>query len=214
MVDMSSTPRLGQRFVAALAVLAALFGLLLPLQARAAEARNWARLDNCRYIDNASFNEADSFQVRCGTREFVLRLYSVDAPQTDASLAERVSEQASSFGVSEADVLRIGRIASKQVRRRLLGREFTVWTRWADVQGHSRLPRYYGALEVDGGDLGQWLLSQGYARVKGVKIIGPRGGTASDLQRRLHQLELRAQRERRGLWGIGKAAAVSGQESS
>ncbi|MEX8519432.1 MAG: thermonuclease family protein [Leptothrix sp. (in: b-proteobacteria)] len=207
---MSSTPPSGQRFAAVLAVL---LGLLLPLQARATEARNWARLDNCRYIDNASVNDADSFQVRCGTREFVLRLYSVDAPESDAGLAERVSEQASSFGVSEADVLRIGRIASKQVRRRLLGREFIVWTRWADVPGHSRLPRYYGALEVDGGDLGQWLLSQGYARVKGLKIIGPRGGSASDLQRRLHLLELRAQRERRGLWGIGRAT-LPGQESS
>lgn len=185
----------------------------LPATAQA-ESRKWERLDNCRYEDNIGYNnqganDADSFQVRCGKRQFVLRLYSVDAPEATDANTELVAEQAQSFGVSAEDVVRVGKLASKQVRRRLYGRDFTIWTRWAEAQGRSRLPRYYGVLEVDGGDLGQWLLSQGLARIKGQRVLGPHPGKAADLQLRHYRLEARARRERRGLWGGGQAVAAS-----
>jgi endonuclease YncB( thermonuclease family) len=200
------------RFPVVLLTLVVVLAGLLPGAAHA-ERRTWERLDNCRYEDNPGANDADSFQVRCGKRQFVLRLYSVDAPEPDAALAERVSEQAGAFGVRETEVVRFGRQASRQVRRRLFGRDFTIWTHWAEVGGYGRLPRYYGNLEVDGGDLGQWLLSQGLARVKGSKITAPRGGSAADLQRRLHVLELRARRDRRGLWGVSQTVAASRESS-
>lgn len=200
------------RAPAALLTLAVALAGLLPGTARA-ERRSWERLDNCRYEDNVGINDADSFQVRCGKRQFVLRLYSVDAPEADPSLTDRVSEQAGGFGVSEADVVRFGRQASRQVRRRLLGRDFTIWTHWAEAIGRSRLPRYYGLLQVDGGDLGQWLLSQGLARVKGLKIVGPRGGSAADQQHRLHVLEARARRDRLGLWSVSQSVAANRESS-
>jgi len=46
-------------------------------------------------------------------REFIFRLYFVDAPETDSSVKDRVREQAGYFGVSEEEVLQAGAAAKK-----------------------------------------------------------------------------------------------------
>jgi hypothetical protein len=53
----------------------------------AAEKREWVTLTNCHYLDAAD-NDGDSFRVRCGEREFVARLYYVDAPETNLKQGE------------------------------------------------------------------------------------------------------------------------------
>ncbi len=39
-------------------------------------------LTNCQYLAQAN-NDGDSFRVRAGTNEFLMRLYFVDGPETN-----------------------------------------------------------------------------------------------------------------------------------
>jgi endonuclease YncB( thermonuclease family) len=57
------------------------------------------RLANCQYVANPS-NDGDSFRVRSGTNEFIVRLYFVDAPETNLLYAERTREQSEYFGAT------------------------------------------------------------------------------------------------------------------
>ena len=49
----------------------------------------WVALTNCRYLPNPA-NDGDSFHVAAGNKKYLFRLYFVDAPETDASLADRI----------------------------------------------------------------------------------------------------------------------------
>jgi hypothetical protein len=57
-------------------------------QSWAAEPKKWVTLTNCQYVDGKD-NDGDSFRVRCGTNEFIVRLYFVDAPETNLRYPER-----------------------------------------------------------------------------------------------------------------------------
>ncbi len=56
--------------------------------ASAAERKKWETLSNCQYVAK-EHNDGDSFRVKCSSREFVLRLYYVDAPDL-SELLERL----------------------------------------------------------------------------------------------------------------------------
>src|SRR3954447_19104989 len=45
--------------------------------------KDWIVLENCRLISNPA-NDGDSFHASAGAREYIFRLYLVDAPETDA----------------------------------------------------------------------------------------------------------------------------------
>ena len=47
----------------------------------AAKAKKWEKLSACHYVEDKN-NDGDSFRVKCGEKDFVLRLYFVDAPET------------------------------------------------------------------------------------------------------------------------------------
>jgi hypothetical protein len=127
-------------------------------------------------------NDGDSFHVRCGADEFVLRLYFVDTPETNLLYPERTREQAEHFGASLDDTLKAGARARSFVREALRG-PFTVTTRKASAPGRAKDPRFYGMVEVGGRNLDEMLVLQGLARAKGVAasvpvvlgISGPRG---------------------------------------
>lgn len=53
----------------------------------------WVTLKGCRYLPQ-DYNDGDSFHAKYGQREFIFRLYFVDAPELDESIAERVREHA------------------------------------------------------------------------------------------------------------------------
>ena len=78
------------------------------VQAIAADRKEWATLTDCRYIAHHS-NDGDSFHVRCGSDEFVLRLYFVDTPETNLTYGERTREQAEHFGATLDETLKAGR---------------------------------------------------------------------------------------------------------
>ena len=63
-----------------------------PWPSRAAGRRACVTLTNCQYVA-AKDNDGDSFRVRCGTDELTLRLYFVDAPETNLRYPERTREQ-------------------------------------------------------------------------------------------------------------------------
>lgn len=183
---------------AALAVLAA--WIVLGPAALAADRRHWLRLE-CGYAPHAN-NDGDSFHVRCGAEEFVLRLYFVDAAETNLLYPERVREQAEHFGASIDDTLRAGARARSYVRETLRG-PFTVTTRKASAPGRAKDPRYYGMVEVGGRSLDEMLVLQGLARAKGV-AAGIPGEKAGARARRLQLLEEQAKRKGHGLWATAR----------
>lgn len=170
--------------------------LSVSLAATAAPAP-WATLQGCTYVPHAN-NDGDSFHVRCGADEFVLRLYFVDAPETHLLYPERTREQAEHFGASLDDTLKAGARARSFVREALRG-PFTVTTRKASAPGRAKDPRFYGMVEVGGRNLDEMLVLQGLARAKGV-AAGVPGETARAHAQRLQVLQEQAKQKGRGLW--------------
>lgn len=164
----------------------------------------WVTLNACKFMTE-ELSDGDSFHVKYGQREFIFRLYFVDAPETDEKLKERIREQCEYFGVTRAEVLKAGKAAKKFTAERLK-KDFTVTTRWQNALGRSRLSRYYAQIDVSGKDLAEMLVSSGLARVKGAVAILPEGGRAKDHKEMLQRLEDEAKAKRIGLWAHSKSA--------
>ncbi len=174
-----------------------LFLLLAPL-ARAAE---WETFKDCRYLPNAA-NDGDSFHVRASGKEYIFRLYFVDTPETDTSIAERVAEQAKYFRVNTAETLQIGHEAERFTRQKL-SQPFTVRTCLQDARGRSRLPRYFAFVQTDSADLGESLVANGLARVYGAASDPPEMDKADVEWGKLQEYERKAKQQSIGGWGIG-----------
>jgi endonuclease YncB( thermonuclease family) len=161
----------------------------------------WKTYEACALVPHAN-NDGDSFHVRCGADSFVLRLYFVDAPETNLLYPERTREQAGHFGASLDDTLKAGAQARAFVRDRLKT-PFTVVTRMAAAGGRGKEPRYYGMVQVGGQGLDEILVLRGLARAKGVhaSLPGERGRAHAA---RLELLEEQAKQKRRGLWAAAK----------
>ena len=173
------------------------------VQAAAAERKEWVTLTDCAYVAHHN-NDGDSFHVRCGAEEFVLRLYFVDTPETNLTYGERTREQAEHFGATLDETLKAGARARLLVRD-TLRTPFVVLTRKAYAQGTAKDPRYYGMVIVGGnraGDKGldEILVLAGLARVKGVAVNIPGGEKSRAHAQRLLLLEEHAKQKRRGLW--------------
>jgi endonuclease YncB( thermonuclease family) len=172
----------------------------------AANSKEWVRLMDCEYRDDA-YNDGDSFRVRCGKEEFVVRLYFVDAPESNLRYPDRVREQSEHFGITLDETLHNGKEASAKVQE-TLQRPFAVWTRWASGGGQTKVPRFLGFVEVGELDLAEMLLSIGLARNKGVTAKNPRGISSKEALPRLHAMEQEARRQRRGAWATSNLATV------
>ena len=179
------------------AVMLLLFVILSP--SSAAERRAWVTLTDCQYVA-AKDNDGDSFRVRCGTNEFNLRLYFVDAPETNLRYPERTREQSEYFGVTLDETMKAGAKARDTVRK-MLQKPFVVATRWATAGGRSREARYSALVEVGGKGLAEVLVGQGFARTKGVFANLPTGEKAKAYAEKLEQLEREARQKRLGIWG-------------
>jgi endonuclease YncB( thermonuclease family) len=161
----------------------------------------WVTYTDCRYLPNAA-NDGDSFHVRAAGREYIFRLYFVDAPETDMSVPDRVAEQAKYFHVTIHDALQIGLEAGRFTRKKL-SRPFTIRTRKQDARGRSRRPRYFAVVQTDSGDLGEQLIANGLARAYGAASGAPGMSTPEGEWRKLKQLERKAKKQKIGGWGIG-----------
>ncbi len=158
----------------------------------------WTRLEGCVLAPNP-FNDGDSFRVRHDGKEYIFRLYFVDAPESDKEFPQRVREQAEYFGIEPEQANEIGRIAANLVRERL-SEPFNVITRWHGAQGRGVTPRFYAFVESQGRDLAEDLVQQGLARVFGVRVTRPDGERATDYRARLLKMEDAAREAQAGAW--------------
>jgi len=166
-------------------------------------AADWETLPGCKFIAN-EFNDGDSFHVAHGGREFIFRLYFVDAPETDNSFPQRVAEQAAHFSASPERAIEIGRYA-KAATAQMLSLPFTVITKFQDARGRSNLPRHFAFVVTSAKtDLGEELVSSGLARAFGVAGAPPTE-TIADLRNRYDSLQTAAKRKQLGAWGTGPA---------
>lgn len=169
---------------------------------RIGRAGGWTVLENCRLLRRGG-NDGDSFHILHDGKEYIIRLYYVDAAETSMSFPGRVREQADYFSLDEEDTLRLGKEASRFTERLLARGTFTVVTRWEDARGNSRLPRHYGFVITEQGDLDELLMAEGLVRLHGMRIDGPGGSQKYQTLKRIEQV---ARRDRVGAWGVVREA--------
>jgi DNA uptake protein ComE-like DNA-binding protein len=163
-------------------------------------SKDWVVLEDCRLITNPA-NDGDSFHVSVGAKEYLFRLYLVDAPETDARNPGRLIEQGKYFGITVPQAIEVGQAAKEFIQEKL-SQPFTVFTRMSDAMGQSRLERFYAFVETKEGDLGEQLVRNGLARSYGFKAAPP-GLTSSRIEvEKLQQFEDEAKRDKIGGWGV------------
>jgi len=184
--------------VSALIAVAVLGGSAVHVAARNG-SKDWVVLENCRLITNPA-NDGDSFHVSAGAKEYLFRLYLVDAPETDARNPGRLIEQGKYFGITVPQAIEVGQAAKEFIQEKL-SQPFTVFTHLSDAMGQSRLERFYAFVETKEGDLGEQLVRNGLARCYGFKTAPP-GLPSSRIEvEKLQQFEDEAKREKIGAWG-------------
>jgi len=163
-------------------------------------SKDWIALKDCRLIPNPA-NDGDSFHVSAGEKEYLFRLYLVDAPETDEMTPRRLVDQAKYFSITVPQAIEVGR-AAKDFTQEKLSQPFTVFTHMSDALGQSRLERFYAFVETTEGDLGEQLVRNGLARSYGFKAAPP-GLTSSRIEvEKLQQFEDEAKRDKIGGWGV------------
>ncbi len=179
------------------------------VDADARESKDWIVLENCRLISNPA-NDGDSFHASAGAREYIFRLYMVDAPETDEMNPARLVEQAKYFAVTAPEAIEVGQ-AAREFTRQKLSKPFTVFTHMSDAMGRSRLERFYAFVQTKDGDLGEQLVRNGLARNYGFKAVPPGSRNSRAEVKKLQQFEAQARQERTGGWGVnaGRLSARS-----
>ena len=163
-------------------------------------SKDWVVLENCRLITNPA-NDGDSFHVSAGEKEYLFRLYFVDAPETERNDPRRLIEQGKYFGITVPQAIEVGQAAKDFVREKLAA-PFTVFTHMSDAMGQSRLERFYAFVQTKDGDLGEQLVRNGLARSYGFKTAPP-GLTSSRIEvEKLQQFENEARQDKIGAWGV------------
>lgn len=181
-----------------------------PTASKPSKVGTYDRLPEARLVDREG-NDGDSFLVSAGGREFELRLYFVDAPESYlsdryADQRRRVADQARVLGgITPEEAVEVGKRASAFVKQQLAGRPFTVYTYWEEVFDSGR---YYGFVELpDGSDLGTRLVENGLARIhtkgpgsKETPVPTPKGESFFAARDKLRALEQGARKAKRGAW--------------
>ncbi len=160
----------------------------------------WVTLENGHYLYKRA-NDGDSFHVSVNGKEYIFRLYFVDAPETDEEFPQRVKEQADYFGITPQQAVQVGEVAKVFTREKLTA-PFEVRTCWEDAMGRSRLQRFYAIIQTTTGDLAEQLVENGLARLHGFQA-DPAGLTSARQEwQKLNQMLLKAKREQVGAWGV------------
>lgn len=173
--------------------------ILLLLAPQCLAGRKWRTYENCTLRKNQA-NDGDSFHVKYKNRHYIYRLYFVDTPESDDQVPERLTEQAEYWGITEKEVLQLGKKAAKFTEN-FLSRGFTVHTRARNARGASKRKRYYAMVQVGDEYLSEALVRQGLARIYGVKDDLADGTKAKTFLWRLKSAERKAKEEKLGGWG-------------
>ena len=176
--------------------------LLFTPPAKAAVTGKWEKWEDAVLADG--YMDGDSFHVRHGNKDDIIRLYYVDTPETDTTHENRNVDQAAYFGIDDSRVVTLGTKGKKFTQKTLTGRKFTVWTRWEDARGSSQQQRFFGVVQIGKDDLADLLVANGLARVYGNSAIMPNGTLPDAEFEHLRQLERRAKAKRLGGWAKKK----------
>jgi hypothetical protein len=116
-------------------------------------------------------------------------------------VAERITQQAAHFGISEEQSIEGGKTA-KEFTEKALSRPFSVVTRFQKAMGRSKLQRYYAIILVDGkNDLAELLIRAGMARAFGQVVAdAPKGKEIAQYV----SMEKQARATKMGLYGGNK----------
>ena len=163
-------------------------------------SKDWIVLENCRLIENPA-NDGDSFHASAGEKEYLFRLYMVDAPETDEIKPGRLVEQAKYFAITVPQAIEVGR-AAKEFAREKLSEPFTAFTRMSNAMGSSNIERVYAFVQTKDGDLGEQLVRNGLARNHGRKAAPPGLKDSRSEVEKLQQFEDAARQEKIGGWGV------------
>lgn len=160
----------------------------------------WEVFNGCRLIEAGS-NDGDSFKVKHQDKEFIIRLYYIDCPETYDTYVDRLKDQARYFSIPESEVIEFGKIARKHTLK-FLKDEFTVITRWEDARG-GKEARYFGIVRKNDRLLSAELVRNGLARIYGMptKDKWPGGFKPTAYLKQLKQQERSAQQAGKGIWG-------------
>ena len=158
----------------------------------------WEIWNDCS-LETGKYFDGDSFHVRHGGDTAIMRLYFVDAPETDAGYGTRVAEQAAYFHTTNAVILESG-AAAKAFTASFLAKPFRVITRRQVSPGASRGERYYAIVEQGGQRLDRALIEAGLARATSEVADYPDGSTGQLVFQQLRTLEQAAVQAKRGLW--------------
>jgi DNA uptake protein ComE-like DNA-binding protein len=172
--------------------------------------RDWVVLENCRLIMNPA-NDGDSFHASVGAKEYLFRLYLVDAPETDALTPARLVEQAKYFGITVPQAIEVGE-AAKAFTREKLSQPFTVFTHMTDAMGRSKMERFYAFVQTKDGDLGEQLVRNGLGRNYGFKAVPPVLKNSRLEVEKLQQFEDEARQEKIGGWGVDAGRLNAGAQ--
>jgi endonuclease YncB( thermonuclease family) len=176
--------------------------LLLTVPSAAAQtapkAKPFESVTGCVLVPDRS-NDGDSFVVRFpnGRRDTV-RLYYVDAPESETAYRDRLDEQGAYFGITRQQAAQIGNEAAAFTAK-ALGEPFTVQTRWRLLFGRRMLVMI---TTNAGEDLGELLVRNGLARIHGVRTPLPDGRTSRQYLAYLRTLEEQAKADRAGGWRL------------
>jgi competence ComEA-like helix-hairpin-helix protein len=175
--------------------------------ATAGASGDWVTLENCRLVSKPA-NDGDSFHVSADGKEYLFRLYFVDAPETDAANPARLIEQAKHFGISVPQVIEMGE-AAKEFTQEKLAEPFTVVTRMANAMGRSNTERFYAFVQTKEGDLGEQLVANGLARIYGRRVTPPGASSSAAERQKLEELEAEAKQHKLGGWATTPRPAAS-----
>lgn len=173
----------------------------------------WETLENCQLLTN-TLVDGDSFHLSHDGREYVFRLYFVDAPEKDPTLKDRIQDQAAYFGIATDDIPKAGVAAARFTREKLTGQKITITTRWQNAMGRSSLARFYCKLVVNDEDLAEQLVAAGLARIHGIRANVPGNPRSTTFISRLKNLELTAREQKLGVWDESKFKRVEVSDST
>jgi competence protein ComEA len=163
---------------------------------RAPQAKSFESIPGCVLVPDRS-NDGDSFVVRFPDgREDTVRLYFVDAPESETAYRDRLDEQGAYFGITRTGAAIVGKEAS-EFTAKALATPFTVQTRWRSLFGRRLLVMITTST---GDDLGELLVRNGLARIHGVRTPLPDGRTSREYLAHLAELEEQAKEEGIGAW--------------
>jgi DNA uptake protein ComE-like DNA-binding protein len=172
----------------------------------------WVTLTDCRYVPDDS-NDGDSFHVKARDKEYVFRLYFVDAPEISSVNAPRLVEQAKYFGITVPQAIELGRTADSYVRDRL-AKPFAVVTHFAHSPSRGKVERFYAFVQNTDGDLGEQLVAEGFARIYGTTATPPGLVTSAAEGAELKRLENEAKEKQAGGWSTKREQLIVRDEKS